>query len=108
MSQTKVVHLVWNAGKDAYAGNRLVQELGPMLAVQEMSKTLVKTHPEMNEFDAVNISSNVLQYQTMLAQGFMPCHATRQRIISTKTCITEQQVPSSHEEILCNEGSSVE
>lgn len=80
MSQPKIVHLVWNAGKDAYAGNRLVQELGPMMAVHELTKTLIKANPGISEFDAMNMSSNVLQYQTMLAQGCMPCHVTRQRV----------------------------
>ena len=79
MSQ-KVVHLVWNAGKDAYAGNRLVQEIGPMMAVHELTRTLVKTNPGIREFDAINMASNILQYQTLLAQGCMPCHATRQRM----------------------------
>jgi hypothetical protein len=80
MASPKTVHLVWNAGKDVHAGTRLVQELGPMRAVQETTKTLMKENPDMNEFDAMNMSTNVLQYQTMLAQGRMPCHATRERL----------------------------
>lgn len=37
MSKSKPVYLAWNAGKDAYAGNRLVAEHGPMQAVNLMS-----------------------------------------------------------------------
>jgi len=94
MSKPKMLNLVWNAGKDAYAGNRLVQELGPMMAVQEMSKTLIKAKPTMSEFDAVNISSNVLQYQTMLAEGCMPCHATRQRVNTTQNRAARKEKPN--------------
>lgn len=93
MTQPGIVHLVWNAGKDAHAGNRLVKELGPMKAVQELTKTLIKATPGLSEFDAINMSSNVLQYQTMLAQGFMPCHATRQRVNNAAKRSSREQRP---------------
>ncbi|WP_200378049.1 hypothetical protein [Rubrivivax gelatinosus] len=71
--------MAWTAGKDAYAGNRLVAEHGPMQAVNLISKTLASHNPNLSTFDAIGMATHLLQYHTMLAQGIMPCHEARKR-----------------------------
>lgn len=90
MSKSKPVYLAWNAGKDAYAGNRLVAEHGPMQAVNLMSSTLASQNPNLSTFEAIGMATHLLQYHTMLAQGIMPCHETRKR---TKTSSARNVFP---------------
>jgi hypothetical protein len=79
MQKKKPISLVWNAGKDAYAGNRLVAEHGPMHAVNLIASTLASQDPNLSMLGAIVMATNVLQYHEILAQGGMPCHETRKR-----------------------------